>query len=130
MLISVAILLLGLASWLSPATGAIPQKEKSRKEALEKEFLLFGTVFTEQGFALPGCEIRVRGAGERKVRWEARSDRRGEFAIRVPVPADTEYEMTVLAKGYQEQTRRVDARTGSREDLVFRLQPATEGKKK
>ncbi len=128
MLIPVAILLLGLASWLSPSTGAIPQKEKSSKEALEKEFLLFGTVFTGQGFALPGCELRVRRAGERKVRWEARSDRRGEFAIRVPV--GNEYDMSVLAKGYQEQTRRVDARTGAHKDLVFRLQPATGGKKK
>jgi len=67
--------LLALTSGLSPATWTIPDKEKEKKKAWANQFLLFGTVFTEQGFALPGCEIRVRRAGERKVRWEARSDR-------------------------------------------------------
>ena len=85
-------------------------------------------MFTEKGFALLGAEIRVRRAGESKSRWEARSDRRGEFAVRVPRGA--EYEMSVSAKGYQQQMRRIDARTGNHEDLVFRLQPASGGKPK
>ena len=106
---------------------AAPAK-KSKTEVFERQFLMFGTVFTEQGFSLPGAEIRVRRAGERKVRWEARSDRRGEFAVRVPKGA--EYELTVKAQGFQEQMRKVDARAGSREDIVFRLQPVVGGKKK
>ncbi len=114
MLTLIATLLWGLAG---PAPA--PAAEQSRKGAHENDFLLFGTVFTEQGLALPGAEVRVRRAGERKVRWEARSDRRGEFAVRVPQGA--EYEMSVQARGYQEQTRKIDARSGSREDLVFRL---------
>ncbi len=41
------------------ATSAIPAGSDQRKKGVhEEDFLLFGTVFTEQGFALPGAEIR------------------------------------------------------------------------
>lgn len=110
------------------ASRVVADNGPQRKGARENDFLLFGTVFTEQGFALPRAEIRVRRAGERKVRGEARSDRRGEFAVRVPRGA--EYEVSIAAAGYQEQTRKIDARTGSREDIVFRLQPTPGGKRK
>ena len=69
----------------------------------------------------------MRRSGQSKVRWEGRSDRRGEFAARIPQGAD--YEMSVTASGYQEQTRKISAKAGDREDLVFRLTPAQEGKK-
>lgn len=139
MKIRLAALLLGLAGFVltatadrPPAAGVTPGwaavEAQGKKGAHEEDFLLFGTVFTEQGFALPGAEIRVRRAGERKGRWEARSDRRGEFAVRVPRGA--EYEISVSAKGYQGQTRKIDAKTGNRQDLVFRVQPASGGKPK
>jgi hypothetical protein len=115
MLILLTVLLYGLVG-LGPPAGA----EQSPKSTHEDDFLLFGTVFNEQGLALPGARVRVRRAGERKVRWEAQSDRRGEFGVRVPRGA--EYEMNVRASGYPEQRRKLDARTGSREDLVFRMQ--------
>jgi len=95
---------------------------------LAKQFLIFGTVFEERGFALSGAEIAVRRAGKKKTRWRQYSDARGEFAVRVPPGA--EYELTVKAKGYAEQTRKVDARKGAREDAVFRMQPAPGGKKR
>ena len=121
-LILVAFLMFSPAGALLSLSGAVAEKSDKKKEALWNQFLLFGTVFTEEGFGLPGAEIRVRRADERKARWQARSDGRGEFAVRVPVGA--EYEVSVVAKGYQEQTRKVDARTGTREDFVFRLRPA------
>jgi hypothetical protein len=127
------VLLLGLAGFALAARAdrlpaAAAAEAQGKKGAHEEDFLLFGTVFTEQGFALPGAEVRVRRAGERKTHWEARSDRRGEFAVRVPRGA--EYEMSVSAKGYQEQTRKIDAKAGNHEDLVFRMQPASGGKPK
>jgi len=141
MLFPVALLSLSLVGWLvpvpdenepttpDPATAAASSdRNKTQKKRLEEEFLVFGTVFTEQGFALPGAAIRVRRAGERKVRWQARSDRRGEFGVRLPMGA--EYEMTVTAEGYQDQARKVDARAGTRVDFVFRLSPAPGGKQK
>jgi len=39
-------------------------------------------------------------------------------------------EMTVTATGYQGETRKIDAKTGNRADLVFRLSPAPGGKPK
>lgn len=110
-------------------TTQTPEKnEKKKKHSHEHDFLLIGTVFTEKGFSLEGAGLHVRRMTEVKFRWEARSDRRGEFAIRVPQGAD--YQIVVLAKGFQGQTRTVDAKSGDREDLVFRLVPASQGKSK
>ena len=128
-------LLLALVG-LVPSSGIAPlhaafagaaESGQDNKASRRKDFLLFGTVFTEQGFVLPGAEIRVRRAGERKARWEARSDHRGEFAVRVPQGA--EYEKSVRAAGYQEQTQKIAAKAGNGADLVFRLSPAPGGRK-
>jgi hypothetical protein len=109
------------------ARPATPQK-KSKQEAYANQFLIYGSVFTEQGFVLPGAEVKVRRTRERKQRWEAYSDRRGEFAVRVP--RGDQYEIAIKAKGYTPLTRTVDAHSGDRQDLILRMQPATEGKKK
>lgn len=103
-------------------------QEQPKKSSHENDFLAFGTVFTEKGLALSGAEIRIRRAGEKKYRWQAFSDRRGEFAIHVVGGA--EYEMSVRAKGYQEQAQRVDAKAGKRADLVIRMARAEGGKSK
>jgi len=85
------------------------------------DFLVRGTVFTPEGLALPGAELRIRRTEEKKSRWQAVSNSRGDFAVRVQMGAD--YEVTVRAKGYQEQSVPVDAKTGGRfKDLVFRMQ--------
>jgi len=98
--------------------AGIPQSSSSSHA---HDFVIFTTVFTEQGFALPGARIRVRRVDEKKFRWEAISDRRGEFAVRVPQDAD--YEMTVKARGYKIQTQKVDATEGNRADLTIRMEP-------
>ena len=90
--------------------------------------MLYGNVFTEQGFALPGAEVKVRRTSEKKAKWEAYSDRRGEFAIRVP--GGEEYEIAIKAKGFAPMTRTMKALVGERQDMAFRLQPAANGKKK
>jgi hypothetical protein len=121
MVLPVACLALNLASWLVPPSLST-QQEKGKQAAFRGQFLVFGTGFAEPGFVLPGAEILVRRVGEHKVRWQARSDRRGEFAVRVPNGA--RYQIAVSAKGYQEQARELDATLGNREDGVFRLRPA------
>jgi hypothetical protein len=106
-----------------------PVEKKHRKQIHENEFLVKGTVFTPHGLSLPGAELRIRRAGEKKFRWQALTDRRGEFAVWIPMGMD--YEACVRARGYAEQTRAVDGKTGARqEDLVFRMQPASGGKAK
>jgi len=106
--------------------------ESSSKEAQNKnthgnDFLVRGTVFTPEGLALPGAELRIRRSSEKKFRWNDASNSRGEFAIRIKVGAD--YEVVVRAKGYQEQAQAVNTATGERfKDLVFHMQRQT-GKK-
>jgi hypothetical protein len=122
-----ALLLASLWCGFVPAARPAGQK-RTPQEIFESQCLLFGTVFTDQGFALPGAEIKVRRASEKKFRWEANSDRRGEFGVRVP--KGEAYEISVKAKGYTPMVRTADAKGTNRVDLVFRLQPATKGKKK
>jgi hypothetical protein len=111
---------------------ASPSAESSSKQAQSKnthgnDFLVRGTVFTPEGLALPGAELRIRRNSEKKFRWNDASNSRGEFAIRVKMGAD--YEVVVRAKGYQEQSQAVNAATGERfRDLVFHMQRQT-GKK-
>lgn len=122
-------LLLSPVIGLAQPTVAGADEPKGKKQKLADQFLIFGTVFEESGFLLREAEIQVRRAGEKKVRWRQFSDRRGEFAVRVP--PDGEYELTVKAKGFETQTRKIDARTGQREDVVIRMKPAAaDGRKK
>ena len=87
------------------------------------DFLIRGTVFTPNAFAFPGLHLRIRRAGEKKFRWETYTDSRGEFAVRVP--QGLQYEMVIVAKGFADQTRTIDARGGLSEDtVVFRMEPA------
>ena len=52
------------------------------------------------------------------------SDHQGELGIRVPQGA--EYEMTIEARGFKTDSRKVDARQGNRTDLTIRMAPQTE----
>jgi hypothetical protein len=114
----------------SPATPPASPSSSSKKhpQSHANDFLIIGTVFTDQAMAFPAVLLRVRRASEKKFRWQTYTNSRGEFAIRVPQGA--EYEMVILAKGFIEQTRAVSAKSGISEDnVVFRMLPATGGKK-
>jgi hypothetical protein len=114
------------------APASQPQSSSSAKSGKPKyshanDFLIRGTVFTDKALSFPGVELRIRRAGEKKFRWEDRTNSRGEFAIRVP--QGVQYEMVVRAKGFAEQIRTVDARTGAGDNnVVFRMEPARRGK--
>jgi hypothetical protein len=91
--------------------------------------LIRGTVFQPSGRAFPGLKLRIRRESEKKFRWETFTNSRGEFAVRVP--QGLQYELVVGAKGFAEQARQIDARSGITEDSVaFRLEPAAGGNKK
>ena len=115
-----------------PPPQSAPSAESSSKQAQNKtrhgdDFLIRGTVFTEEGLALPGAELRIRRAADKKFKWNDASNSRGEFAIRVKMGAD--YEVVVRARGYRDESKAVNAATGERfKDLVFRMQRQT-GKK-
>ena len=119
------IALVGLVLLAStPSVYGQPGAPQSSSKSHAHDFIIFTTVFTEKGFALPGARVRVRRMDEKKFRWDAISDRRGELAVRVP--QDSEYEMTVEAHGYKLQTRKVDANDGNRADLTIRMELQSE----
>ena len=113
-----AVFLLVLAFAAHAASAGVAADKKSAPP-----FIVFATVFTPQGRLLPGAEARLRRAGEKKERWQARSDRRGEFAMRVP--QGEEYQLTVSAKGFRTLTQKVDARVTNRVDLTLHLETAS-----
>jgi hypothetical protein len=114
-----------------PAQTAAPPGSSSssqRPHGHANDFLIIGTVFTDQALAFPGVHLRVRRTTEKKFRWEAYTNSRGEFAVRVPQGA--EYEMVILAKGFVDQTKAVSAKSGiSENNVVFQMQPVAGGKK-
>jgi len=110
----------------SGAAGSSSSKHSRSNHA--SDFLIIGTVFTDQAFAFPGVHLRVRRSTEKKFRWEAYTNSRGEFAIRVPQGA--EYEMVIVTKGFLNQSKVISAKSGISEDnVVFQMQPAAGGKK-
>jgi len=110
------------------STSSSSSSDKHQKYSHANDFLILGTVFTEKGYAFPGIEIRVRRASEKKFRWDTYTNSRGEFAMRVP--QGTDYEMLIRAKGFLDQTKALDAKSGINEArLVFRMEPGKEGKK-
>jgi hypothetical protein len=114
----------------SPASAppaSNPGKPGKKKYSHANDFLIRGTVFTDKALSFPGVQLRIRKAGEKKFRWESYTNSRGEFAVRVPQGSD--YEMVVSVKGFAEQTRVVDAKSGGNEErMVFRMLPAAGGK--
>ena len=69
-----------------------------------------------------------RRSNEKKYRWDSYTNSRGDFAMRVP--QGSAYEMVIRAKGFAEQTRALDAKTGvSEARIVFRMVAAEGGKK-
>ena len=111
----------------SQPQASSPSKNGKHKYSHANDFLIRGTVFTEKALSFPGVQLRIRRLGERKFRWEDRTNARGEFAIRVP--QGTQYEMVVHAKGFADQARTIDARNGSGENnVVFRMESVKRGK--
>ncbi len=106
----------------SQAPAVSTSKPSKKRYSHANDFLIHGTVFTEKAFSFPGVQLRIRRAGEKEFRWKSYTNSRGEFAVRVPQGSD--YEMVVRAKGFAEQTRAIDAKTGGKEqNVVFRMQP-------
>jgi len=105
------------------APSAQPDSTGKKKQSSrhQHDFLIKGTVFTQEGLSFAGAQIQIRKAGQKSYRWREVANSRGEFAVRVVQGA--QYEVSVSGKGSREQKRTVDA-TGSErvEELVFHME--------
>lgn len=110
-------LLLALLAMASVPFSALAGKKKKEPAP---HALLFGSVFTQEGLALPDVPVTVKAKDDRKPRWRAVSDRRGEFAIRVP-PGPGTYEVTTQSKDRKNETKTVEVLGQERVDVFFRL---------
>ena len=80
-----AVLLLSL---VLPAAvvRATPQSSTSSQKAAKSDYaLIYGTVWGPDDHTVAGVPISIRRASDKKPKWQLVSDRRGEFAQRVPV---------------------------------------------
>lgn len=103
-------------------------KPGKKKYSHAEDFVIRGTIFNEKALSFPGVELRLRREGEKKYHWETYTNSRGEFAVRVP--QGSKYEILAHTKGFEDQTRTVEAIGGGNEEsVVFRMQPVTGDKK-
>jgi hypothetical protein len=76
---------------LAAVSPFVPAQEK-------KDYaLIYGTVWNADNRAMAGVPIKIQKVGDKKPKWELVSDRRGEFAQRVPT-GDAEYIITADIK--------------------------------
>lgn len=110
---------------LGPAAGAVPLTREQRNDSKKREkksALIFVTVFTTDGFALPGVPVTLKRKDDRKPKWKATSDARGEFALRVPAASGI-YEVSTASKKHQNQTKTVEVVGQESVTVIFRLKP-------
>jgi hypothetical protein len=88
----VALLLASLCFFLTiNATSQVSPKNTA---------VIFGTVWGPDDRPLPGMVVKIRLAGEKKARWQVRSNRRGEFDQVVPA-GKQEYIIWADTKSYK-----------------------------
>jgi len=106
------------------ALDAAPLRSSPQTPAGNQDYaLIFGTVWGPDSRPIAGVPIRIRRASEKKFRWELRSDRRGEFAQRVPVGAQ-DYVIqadTNTPKGTPKAQATVHIDGNERQDVGLRL---------
>jgi hypothetical protein len=116
-----------LAAWLV-ALAPAEATEKKKKEQ-EPHALVAGTTFTAEGLSLPGIPITLTRKGDKKPKWRATSDARGEFAVRLP-PGRATYEVATDSKEHENQTQEIKVYGEETVTIVFRLARKPGGEKK
>ncbi|MGE0406674.1 MAG: carboxypeptidase-like regulatory domain-containing protein [Candidatus Korobacteraceae bacterium] len=108
--------------WAAP--GNFQQAASSKKQKEQASYaLIFGTVWNEEGLPVAGVPIRMRRADDKRSRWSLVSDRRGEFAQRVP-PGKSEYVIWAeikQPKGEPPPEARVQVEQDERVDVSLHL---------
>lgn len=102
------------------AAAASPARKKQASRPLG---IISGTVFQANGRLLPGAKVVVTGIEKPKIKGEARTGRRGEFAIRVPA-GGANYRVTASAKGFDRAQKTIEVYEHEKARVTFRLRPS------
>ncbi len=125
-----ALILLWVSILFVPMGGLVLSEDKPKK--VPPFALLKGSCFDPRGFSLPGVAIRVRlPPGETKKkkgkRWRTQSDRRGEFAVRLPAGGHTVV-VTARKKGFEPAKQSIQFHNDEQQHIVIRMRPVSTSK--
>ncbi len=112
--------LAGLVLGALSAVAVAPEKDKPK---VKPYALIFGTVFGPDYRPVYGVKIKIRRADQTKAKWELYSDRRGEFAQRLPA-GKAEYAVWAERKGPKDAPRvevKVQVENDERVDISLHL---------
>ena len=101
--------------------------EKDESEQEPPFALLKGSCFDQRGFSLPGVAIQVtlppgENGKKKEKRWRMQSDRRGEFAVRLPAGEQT-VTVTASRKGYRKTEKSVQFYADELQHVVIQMKP-------
>ena len=103
------------------ADARAKKKKKTKGEPIPTG-VIGGTVFDANRRSLPGAKVSVYEVSKPKKKLgEAISDRRGEFAVRLPAGEQFEYVVRVAAKRFAAAERKSQVFIGERVNLNFLL---------
>jgi hypothetical protein len=113
-----------LVGTLGISVGAFGKdKKKGKKDA--PVGLLAGTVFHSGGVSFPGVAVTVYALEDGKSHWKGVTDRRGEYAMRVPATVEgVKYRVVAEAKGFETLEHEVYAYEAQRTGQNFMLKTA------
>jgi hypothetical protein len=106
----------------------LPIHAAKKKSSPDTYSLIAGTVFSANGYALPGAEVALApdpqpdNAPQKARKLQVVADSRGEFAFRVP-PGAMHYILSASAKGYRAAQKPVVLQGEDRVDVTFQLDP-------
>ncbi len=107
-----------------PAAPLPPAPPAQQSQSSAKDYaLIYGTVWASDDRAAVGVPITIRRSGDTKPKWKLVSDRRGEFAQRVPAGQD-EYVVQAdikVPKGESKPEITVKIDNNEREDVSLHL---------
>ena len=118
---------LGLRAWAAalavPLTVGVLCAAPKKKDR-QTLGVIAGTVFQKNGLLLQGAKVKVLNKENPKLKGEAVTDRRGEYAIRVPA-VESSYMVTATADGFGSQEKMADVYEGQKSVTIFQLSPSS-----
>ena len=115
-----------IVCFLLGANPAVAAKEKKKEQGEEVFALLVGTCFSEKGFSMRGvsieAEIQAPSTQNSKKKWNAVTDSRGEFALRLPA-GKIQFLVRANKDGYKPLEKIVLFSNDERQNIRFNMEP-------